>query len=333
LPGRRERFTFRGRPPQAGPQRAHYYRQDLGQYDNGSATSYILPLAFDMVPPADRTARDGRLVDKIVNENHGHGSHGLVGGQWVNRVLTPYGHGDVAYAMATQTTYPSLGYMAARGATTVWELWNGDTADPSMNSGNHVMLVGDLVTWLYEECRGNRPRPGPAGIPPHPDAPDAGRRPEVGQGQLPLPLRADRERVEARRRGLVLARGDRPGQRPATVYVPAAEAAAAVTESAAPAAQAEGVQFLRSEAGAAVYEVGSGPITSGRAQSAEPAANHLPRKPPPRSPSASASSTCPTGPAPGVYEDTPGRPASPCCSSGSPRLSMSTTRSSRTSSR
>ena len=48
----------------------------------------------------------------------------------MNRVLTRYGHGDVAYAMATQTTYPSLGYMVARGATTIWELWNGDTADP-----------------------------------------------------------------------------------------------------------------------------------------------------------------------------------------------------------
>src|SRR5208283_2194913 len=142
---------------------ARYYRKDLGQYDNGSATSYILPLAFDMVPEADRARVMGRLVAKIANDNRGHGSHGLVGGQWVNRVLTRYGHGDVAYAMATQTTYPSLGYMVSRGATTVWELWNGDTADPSMNSGNHVMLVGDLVTWLYEDVAGITPdedRPG-----------------------------------------------------------------------------------------------------------------------------------------------------------------------------
>ena len=86
----------------------HFYRKDLGQYDNGSATSYILPLAFDMVPEADRTRVMARLVDKIMKDNDGHGSHGLVGGQWVNRVLTRYGHGDVAYAMATQTTYPSL---------------------------------------------------------------------------------------------------------------------------------------------------------------------------------------------------------------------------------
>ncbi|MFR5959193.1 MAG: hypothetical protein ACLUHA_07220 [Bacteroides stercoris] len=25
--------------------------------------------------------------------------------------------------------------------TTIWELWNGDTANPAMNSRNHVMLL------------------------------------------------------------------------------------------------------------------------------------------------------------------------------------------------
>ena len=40
--------------------------------------------------------------------------------------------------------------MAARGATTIWELWNGDTADPSMNSGNHVMLLVDLLVSVLQ---------------------------------------------------------------------------------------------------------------------------------------------------------------------------------------
>ena len=43
----------------------------------------------------------------------------------------------------------------------------------------------------------------------------------------------------------------------ATVYVPAKDAAA-VTEGDKPAAQAEGVKFLRMEGHAAVYEVGPG---------------------------------------------------------------------------
>jgi alpha-L-rhamnosidase len=48
-----------------------------------------------------------------------------------------------------------------------------------------------------------------------------------------------------------------PANTTATIYVPAA-AADAVTESGRPAASVSGVKFLRMEAGAAVYEVGSG---------------------------------------------------------------------------
>jgi alpha-L-rhamnosidase len=233
-----------------------FYRKDLAQYDNGSATSFILPLAFDMVAQGERNRVMAHLVEKITKENGGHGSHGLVGGQWVNRVLTRYGHGDVAYLMATQTTYPSLGYMVERGATTIWELWNGDTADPSMNSGNHVMLVGDLVTWLYEDV---------AGIAPDEDEPGFHHvlmRP-TPVGDLKSARASHRSAYglissEWKRDGAALSLDVTvPANSTATVYVPSDDAAA-VTESAGPAAQAEGVRFLRSEGAAAVFEIGSG---------------------------------------------------------------------------
>lgn len=46
--------------------------------------------------------------------------------------------------------------MARQGATTIWELWNGDTAAPDMNSGNHVMMIGDFLIWCYEDIAGIR---------------------------------------------------------------------------------------------------------------------------------------------------------------------------------
>jgi alpha-L-rhamnosidase len=70
------------------------------------------------------------------------------------RTLTDYGRGDLALKIASDDTYPSWGYMYRHGATTIWELWNGNTADPSMNSGNHVMLLGDLIIWEYEYLGG-----------------------------------------------------------------------------------------------------------------------------------------------------------------------------------
>jgi alpha-L-rhamnosidase len=131
--------------------------RELGQYDNGTQTSCVLPLAFGLLPDDMRDAIFKHLVDKIENETHGHIGTGLIGGQFLNRVLSDNGRADLAYTIASQKDYPGWGYMVEQGATTIWELWNGNTADPSMNSGNHVMLVGDLVIWLYEYLAGIAP--------------------------------------------------------------------------------------------------------------------------------------------------------------------------------
>jgi alpha-L-rhamnosidase len=134
-----------------------------GQYGNGAQTASVLPLAFGMVPDDARKKVFDTLVKKIQSQNKDHLGTGLVGAQWLMRVLSDNGRPDLAYAIATQTSYPSWGYMVSKGATTIWELWNGDTADPSMNSGNHVMLIGDLNIWLHEYALGIAPDPDSPG--------------------------------------------------------------------------------------------------------------------------------------------------------------------------
>ncbi|MDE6693644.1 MAG: exo-alpha-sialidase, partial [Muribaculaceae bacterium] len=44
-----------------------------------------------------------------------------------------------------------------KGATTIWELWNGDTASRKMNSNNHVMMLGDHINWYYQDLAGFNP--------------------------------------------------------------------------------------------------------------------------------------------------------------------------------
>ena len=77
--------------------------------------------------------------------------------QWLFGQLCRIGQSNLAYQMASHTSYPSFGYMIENGATTIWELWNGDTANPWMNSGNHVMLLGDFLPFCFEELGGIRP--------------------------------------------------------------------------------------------------------------------------------------------------------------------------------
>ncbi len=143
---------------------ARFFDPQRGYYDNGSQTACVLPLAFGLVPEGHGNRVFSHLVNQITRESRSHVGTGLVGCQWLMRTLTDNGRADLAYTLAGNRTYPSWGYMLDRGATTIWELWNGDTADPAMNSGNHVMLVGDLVVWMYESLAGIKSDPAQPGF-------------------------------------------------------------------------------------------------------------------------------------------------------------------------
>ncbi|MBR1517850.1 MAG: family 78 glycoside hydrolase catalytic domain [Bacteroidales bacterium] len=127
---------------------------DSVYYDNNTATANVLPLAFGMVPAEHVDAVRSTLIYKIMDDNKGHVSCGVIGMSWIQRELSRMGRGDIAFLLASNTSWPSYGYMIEHGATTIWELWNGDTAEPSMNSGNHVMLLGDLITWFFKDLAG-----------------------------------------------------------------------------------------------------------------------------------------------------------------------------------
>ncbi|MDE5636628.1 MAG: alpha-rhamnosidase, partial [Alistipes sp.] len=142
----------------------HLVDYDRACYGNNAVTGNLLPLYYGLVPEGYEQRVLDNIVEKTEVERDGHVSTGVVGIQYLMRTLTRYGREDLAYKLASQDTYPSWGYMVRKGATTIWELWNGDTAAPDMNSANHVMLLGDLVIWYYENLAGIRNAEGSVGF-------------------------------------------------------------------------------------------------------------------------------------------------------------------------
>ena len=141
-----------------------YFNPETNGYGNNTATANLLSLAYGLVPEDKKHDVFKNIVDKTMNDFKGHISCGLIGAQWIMRILTEYGMPDIAYKLTTNKTYPSWGYMVENNATTIWELWNGNTADPSMNSANHVMLLGDLLIWYYESLAGIKSDPANPGF-------------------------------------------------------------------------------------------------------------------------------------------------------------------------
>ena len=131
-----------------------YFNPETAQYGNNTVTANLLSLRLGLVPEGYKEKVFANVVRKTEEDFGGHVSTGVLGIQHLMRGLTEYGRVDMAYKITTNDTYPSWGYMVKNGATTIWELWNGDTADPAMNSANHVMLLGDLLIWYYEDLAG-----------------------------------------------------------------------------------------------------------------------------------------------------------------------------------
>lgn len=136
-----------------------YFDTETARYDNNTVTANMLSLQLGLVPEGYEQKVFDNIVEKTEVDFGGHVSTGVLGIQQLMRGLTEHGNLDLAYKIATNETYPSWGYMVKKGATTIWELWNGDTADPAMNSGNHVMLLGDLIIWYYEDLAGIKNAP------------------------------------------------------------------------------------------------------------------------------------------------------------------------------
>ncbi|MBA7501245.1 MAG: Bacterial alpha-L-rhamnosidase [Clostridia bacterium] len=117
-----------------------------------SQTCNVLALFLDIVPEDKQKAVLKNLIDDIVVTHSNHLNTGIVGTRYILDVLTKYGRTDLAYKLATQTTYPGWGYMLREGATTLWERWEY-LVDSGMNSHNHIMF-GSIDAWFYKVLAG-----------------------------------------------------------------------------------------------------------------------------------------------------------------------------------
>lgn len=233
-----------------------FLNTQTGQYSNNTVTANLLPLCLNMVPDQYKRLVAKNIADKTLIENKGHVSTGLVGIQWLMRGLSDNGYADLAFKIATNRDYPSWGYMIEKGATTIWELWNGDTAMPSMNSANHVMLLGDLIVWYYEYLAGIQNGKGDVAFK------KIRLKPLIvnGLNYVKADFHSAHGLIKSsweKREGFFVWDISVPCNTTATVYIPASPENT-IMENGVKATSAKGVRFKKFENGHAVFEVGSG---------------------------------------------------------------------------
>ena len=229
-----------------------------GRVGEATQTAYVLALQFDLLPESMRANAAERLAKEIRERKHL--TTGFLGTPYLCHVLSRYGYLEEAYQLLERQEYPSWLYPVTKGATTIWERWDGIKPDGSfqddgMNSFNHY-AYGAIGEWMYRVMAGleiDESAPGYKHFFVQP-RPGGSITSASASHQTPYGRASS---AWTRANGRFELTVDVPPNTTATVRLPGATLGN-VTESGRPAAGVEGVTGSKQEGADAVIDVGSG---------------------------------------------------------------------------
>lgn len=120
-------------------------------------TAHILALHFNLAPKK-YLAQTVAGLKRLLAAHDGHLVTGFVGTPYFCHALSSHDCVKEAYELLLKDDFPSWLYQVRKGATTVWEHWDGIKVDgsmwsPDMNSFNHY-AYGAIGEWLYRVVAG-----------------------------------------------------------------------------------------------------------------------------------------------------------------------------------
>ncbi|MGB0744958.1 MAG: family 78 glycoside hydrolase catalytic domain, partial [Opitutales bacterium] len=120
----------------------------------GTQTAQTFALAFAGLAPETQTRIFQRLVGKVTEiQDAPRLTTGIFGTRILLEELSKRGRSDLAYGLATREAFPSWAWMLANDATTLWEAWDVEDRNYSLN---HPMF-GSISAWFYRWLGGIQP--------------------------------------------------------------------------------------------------------------------------------------------------------------------------------
>lgn len=138
-----------------------------GKLRSNRQCAYVRALAFGLLEEADRKEAAKTLND-LVEENHYHLNTGFLSTPYLCDVLAEYGYVETAYRLLLQRECPGWLYEVRRGATTIWERWDGVRLDGTVHDSLNHYAYGAIAGWLISGVCGIRLEAGKLTIKPIP---------------------------------------------------------------------------------------------------------------------------------------------------------------------
>jgi len=137
-----------------------YIDGSLG-FSGHTQTAYANAIYMHILSP-DNLVKAGEYLKQLVEANNDQLATGFLGFKPLLPALSATGNSHLAYTLAKDTAYPSLGFEVVNGSTTIWERWNsyikgkGFENNAGMNSFNHYAF-GAICEWMFQNMAGIQP--------------------------------------------------------------------------------------------------------------------------------------------------------------------------------
>lgn len=126
-----------------------------GSLSPDTQANHVRALAFGLVPDRLVKQTTQRLVE-LIREADTHLGTGFLATPYLLPELARNGHLDLAYELLLQRSQPSWLAMIDRGATTVWEFWEGVKDNGEVEGSLNHYSKGAVISFLHRNVAGIR---------------------------------------------------------------------------------------------------------------------------------------------------------------------------------
>ena len=119
-----------------------------GKIASDRQAEYIRAIAFDLLEDEEKKQAAADLNQLVIEKDY-HLNTGFLSTPLLCPILAEYGYLETAYKLLLQDTCPSWLYAVKKGATTIWEEWDGINENGEVKASLNHYSKGAITGWLF----------------------------------------------------------------------------------------------------------------------------------------------------------------------------------------
>lgn len=147
--GKEEDTVYYGRLSENATKAFRHIATENGKIVSDRQAEYVRAITFDLL--SDEEKKEAALaLNQLVIRNDYHLNTGFLSTPSLCRVLADHGYLETAYKLLLQDTMPSWLYEVKKGATTIWENWDGINEKGEVKASLNHYSYGAVCGWLFD---------------------------------------------------------------------------------------------------------------------------------------------------------------------------------------